>query len=373
MNNIYTWQQKNWQNFSYDEESLKNLKEQFLHFSGISIGAQKALSNKEKEEIKILFLSNEAINTSEIEGEFLDRESLQSSIKQYFQLRNPISKNYPRENGMAKMMVDLYLNFKTPLTQEMLFSWHQMIMNGRTDLDSIGEYRSHKEPMQIVSNKMSGIKVHYEAPSSKNVKKEMDKFINWFNNSEKELPSLIRAGIAHAYFELIHPFEDGNGRIGRALIEKSLAQSLKQPTLIAVSQIIQANKKKYYQEISKINTSNEITDWLQYFCKMIITAQEFTTHSIEFSIKKTQFFDKNATKLNDRQIKLIQRIFKENLKEFTGGISVQNYISVTKTSPMTANRDLNDLVSKGIMKRTGQLKSTRYWLQFSLPTDSSTT
>ena len=363
MNNTYTWQQNNWQNFSYDELKVKKYEEQFLHSSGISIGAQKALSYEEKEEIKISFLSDEAINTSKIEGELLDRDSLQSSIQQYFKLKNPISKNYPRESGMAKMMVDLYLNFETPLSQEMLFSWHKMIMNGRTDLESIGKYRSHKEPMQIVSNKMSGVKVHYEAPPSEDVGNEMTKFIKWFNNSESTLSPLTRAGIVHAYFELIHPFEDGNGRIGRALIEKSLAQSLKQPTLIAVSQIIQAKKKDYYQAISKINTSNKITDWLQYFCKMILEAQEYTTNSIEFLIKKTQFFDRNATQLNDRQTKLIKRIFRENLKGFTGGISVRNYIDITKTSPITANRDLNDLVTKDIMKRTGKLKSTRYWLQ----------
>jgi len=364
MNNTYIWQQKNWQSFSYDLKELKKLEEQFLHYSGISIGAQKVLSSEEKEEIKILLLSEEAINTAKIEGEFLNRESLQSSIKEYLQLKDPISKNYPQENGMAKMMVDLYLNFQTPLTQEMLFSWHQMTMNGRTDLESIGAYRSHEEPMQIISNKMSGVEVHYEAPPSKNVKNEMDKFINWFNSSEKKLPSLIRAGIAHVYFEIIHPFEDGNGRIGRALIEKSLAQSLKQPTFIAVSQVIQNNKKEYYQGISKVNTSNEITDWLRYFCKTILEAQKYTTNSIEFLIKKTQFFDKNAAQLNDRQTKLVKRIFKENLQEFTGGISVKNYISITKISPITANRDLNDLVAKNIMKRTGKLKTTRYWLQF---------
>ncbi len=363
MSNTYVWQKDDWHDFSYDKNRLSKLEKRFLHSSRILIGAQKKLSSQEKEEIKISFLSNEALNTSKIEGEILNRKSLQSSIKQYFQLKTPVSKQYPRENGMAKMMVDLYLHYKTPLSQKMLFSWHQMIMNGRTDLESVGQYRSHEDPMQIVSHKTSGVKVHYEAPPSRDMESEMKTFINWFNKSQKTLSPLIRAGIAHAYFELIHPFEDGNGRIGRALVEKSLAQSLQQPTLIAVSQIIQTQKKVYYQAISTTNANNDFTNWLEYFCEMVIEAQKFTIDSFEFLIQKTKFFDKYAKQLNERQLKLARRIFGENLKGFVGGVSVKKYISITHTSPITANRDLNDLVTKGIMRRTGKLKSTRYWFK----------
>ena len=125
MSNTYVWQKDDWHDFSYDKNRLGKLEKRFLHSSSILIGAQKKLSSQEKEEIKISFLSNEALNTSKIEGEILNRKSLQSSIKQYFQLKTPVSKQYPRENGMAKMMVDLYLHYKTPLSQKMLFSWHQ--------------------------------------------------------------------------------------------------------------------------------------------------------------------------------------------------------------------------------------------------------
>jgi len=152
MTKKYSWQQDKWPNFSYNKDRFIKFEQKFLHSSGISIGTQRVLSDKDMEKIKISFLSMEAMNTSEIEGEILNRESLQSSIKQYFNLKKPLSNNYPRENGIAKMMVDLYLNSNKSLSHKTLFSWHKMLMNGRVDLDAVGKYRFHKEPMQIISN-----------------------------------------------------------------------------------------------------------------------------------------------------------------------------------------------------------------------------
>ncbi|MGB1249324.1 MAG: Fic family protein [Candidatus Promineifilaceae bacterium] len=370
MKTRYAWQQSDWRDFSYDASALEEFERKFLHLSGIAIGVQRALSADNKEQIKITFLSNEAEDTSAIEGVFLDRNSLQSSIQRYFQLKPPLSKNHPRENGIAQIMVDLYVNFNSPLTNETLCAWHQQLMNGRTDLEAIGQYRFHEDPMRIVSRHEDQVTVHYVAPPSHTIQDEMEQFINWFNESRQMQSPLVRAGIAHLYFELVHPFEDGNGRIGRALIEKSLAQSLGHPTLIAVSQTVNRHKKAYYDAIEAANTSNEITAWLRYFCQMVLDAQQFTIDSIEFLIQKTQFFDRYAAQLNERQHKLIQRIFREDLKGFTGGVSVKNYISINKVSRATANRDLNDLVAKGIMERSGNAKTTRYWLILS--TDAGT-
>ena len=361
-NHLYAWQQNSWRHFAYDGLKLEAFERQFLHLSGVGIGIYKALSDDDKEAMKISFLSNEALGTSEIEGLILDRDSLQSSIQRYFQFKNPISKSYPRENGIAQVMVDLYRQFDAPLSHEMLFNWHQMLMNGRTDLEAIGQYRFHDDPMRIVSFQSDKLQIHYVAPPSNTVPNEMEQFIRWFNESRHTLPSLIRAGIAHLYFELIHPFEDGNGRIGRALIEKSLAQSLGQPTLIAISQTIKNHQKAYYEAIKTANTSNEITEWLQYACQMILDAQQFTIESIEFLIRKTRFFDQYTSQLNARQLKLMKRILRDNQTSFVGGVSVKNYIRMNKISRATANRDLNDLVMKGIMERTGNAKSTRYWL-----------
>ncbi len=362
MTNLYSWQQSDWRDFSFDAAQLAGFEAQFLHFSGVAVGIQKALSQAEKEQIKITLLSDEALGTAEIEGEILDRASVQSSIQRYFNLKAAIDKNRPRENGIAQMMVDLYRHFDAPLSHNMLFAWHQMLMNGRTDLEAIGTYRFHNEPMQLVSGHIGKTTVHYQAPPSEAVQGEMDIFIDWFNTRSKQLSPLIRAGIVHAYFELIHPFEDGNGRIGRALVEKCLAQSLGQPTFIAVSQTMLHARRAYYAAFETVNKSNELTGWLHYFCQTIIEAQQFTIASIELFIQKAHFFERYESVLNTRQQKLLRRIFQENLKGFTGGVSVKNYISITKTSPATANRDLNDLVAKGILVRTGQRKATRYWL-----------
>ena len=361
-NQLYCWQQDDWRNFSYDVQKLKEFERQFLHLSGVGIGIYKALSDDDKEAIKISFLSNEALGTSEIEGLILDRDSLQSSIQRYFQFKSPLSKNHPRENGIAQVMVDLYRHFDAPLSHKMLFDWHRMLMNGRTDLEAVGQYRFHDDPMRIVSFQSDKLKVHYVAPPSNMVLSEMERFIRWFNESRQTVSPLIRAGITHLYFELIHPFEDGNGRIGRALIEKSLAESLGRPTLIAISQTIKNHKKPYYEAIKTANTSNEITEWLRYACQMILDAQQFTIESIEFLIRKTRFFDKYASQINTRQLKLMKRILRDNQASFVGGVSVKNYIGMNKVSRATANRDLNDLVMKGIMERTGYAKSTRYWL-----------
>ncbi len=357
----YSWQQAGWRNFSYEASFFTDAERQFIYQSGISIGIQKSLSVDDREAIKIASLSDEALNTSEIEGEYLDRDSLQSSIQRYFQLKKPHPNSNPRENGIANMMVDMHLTFDEPLTHDKLFAWHAMVMNGRTDVEAVGQYRFHDEPMQIMSARLDEPRVHYEAPPSENIAEEMQAFVEWFNQSKGKLPSLVRAGIAHAYFELIHPFEDGNGRIGRTLIEKVLAQSFGQPTLIAVSQTIQNHKRAYYEALATVNRSTDFTQWLRYFCDMILEAQQYTIASINFLIDRARFFDNYASQLNARQLKMVNRIFAEKLTGFKGGVSVKNYISVTKTSPATANRDLNDLVAKGIMERTGQFKSTRYW------------
>ncbi|MEN8237083.1 MAG: Fic family protein [Pseudomonadota bacterium] len=365
---IWNWQQDDWPNFQYDTKQLIDFENKFLRQSGVVSGLYKHISAADQKSITVKLICNEAIKTSEIEGEFLDRASLQSSIKRYFGLAAPLSRNHPAENGIAEMMTDLYYHYKLPLTHEVLWKWHAMLMSGRRDLHDIGRYRTHIESMQIISGAIHNPKVHFEAPPSKQVMSEMDAFINWFNttapNGEKPLPPLIRAGIAHLYFVSIHPFEDGNGRIGRTIVEKIMAQYLQQPTLIAISQAISSNKKAYYSALEIQNKSNKITDFLIYFSKTILLAQEYTIAGIEFIIKKTKFFDQFANKMNPRQHKVIFRMLREGPKGFTGGLSADNYTKIAKTSPSTATRDLKDLVEKQILRKTGKLKATRYWLCF---------
>ena len=364
---IWNWQQTDWPHFSYAADLLHEAESQFLVNAGLSFGIAKHITASEKQDIVVNLISNEAYKTSEIEGELLDRDSLQSSIKRHFGYDEKARYLHPRENGIAEMMIDLHHHFGAPLSHEILWSWHAMLMNGRRDLNVIGHYRTHEEPMQVVSGYVHQRKIHFEAPPSARMDSEMTVFIDWFNatspSGKKALPALTRASITHLYFVSIHPFEDGNGRIARALVEKVLAQHLQQPTLIALSQIIQDNKKHYYAELEKQNKHNEIDGWLDYFTDVLLQAQAYTIKEMEFLIGKTKFFDHFKDKLNHRQQKVIARMFAEGTKGFIGGLSAKNYMTIARTSASTTTRDLQALVEMGALTKTGSRKSTRYYLK----------
>jgi len=177
--------------------------------------------------------------------------------------------------------------------------------------------------------------------------------------------------MAHLYFESIHPFEDGNGRIGRAISEKALAQSLGQPSLIALALTIERGRKDYYAALERNNKSNDVTDWLTYFGQVILDAQATSIKRLEFYLAKAKFYERMRGQMNDRQDKAIARMFREGMDGFKGGLSAENYITITRTSRATATRDLQDLVSRGALTRTGQLKQTRYHLNLPRPGEAS--
>ena len=184
------------------------------------------------------------------------------------------------------------------------------------------------------------------------------------------MPALTRAAIAHLYFVCIHPFEDGNGRISRALAEKSLAQNLNQPTLISLVDTIERSKKHYYSTLERNNKDNEITDWIVYFAKTVLDAQANTRRRIEFIIEKTKLYDKIRGKINPRQEKVIARMFRAGVDGFKSGLSAENYIAITSSPRTTVTRDLNDLVAKGTLVKVGQLKHTRYYLNIPSQVDT---
>ena len=362
----WNWQKEKWPHFSYNQVALKSLEYQFMQANGIALGTFKHVNNDEKDELLIEILVNEALKTSEIEGEYLDRDSIQESIKKNLGLKSTKRNLPPAEFGISEMMVDLSQRYNQPLTHDRLFQWHTMLTSGRRDLIDIGRYRTHEDPMQVVSGRLDRQIVHYEAPPSKAMKKEMEAFVLWFNRihgqSENTMLPLAKAGIAHFYFLAIHPFEDGNGRIARGLSEKSISMSIQRPALISLSQIIEAKKKDYYSFLEAHNTTLDLTNWLLYFGQTILDAQDNTLKIIEFLIEKAKFFDRFSNQLNDRQTKAIKRIFNAGHEGFKGGLSADNYIRIVKTSASTATRDLKDLVDKRILLKTGNLKSTRYWL-----------
>ena len=361
----WNWQQPDWPLFRWDQGALEGVEKQFLHQAGTVVGALKHMGEDEKTGLTVELISTEAVKTSEIEGDILDRESVQSSVRRNFGLASDNKRIRPAERGIAEMMVDLYRTFDQPLSHKKLFTWHKMLTSGRHDLNDIGRYRTHDEAMQVVSGQVvSGYahdpKVHFEAPPSDEMKRQMDRFIDCFNGVE--LPPVTRAGVAHLYFVSIHPFEDGNGRVGRAISEMALSQGLGQPTLLALSQTIMAGRKRYYDMLERSNKDLEITAWLTYFANMVLEAQSYSLRLIDFLIEKTHLYDRLRGALNERQEKALERMFREGLEGFKGGLSAENYLSITGTSRATATRDLADLVEKGALVRTGERKHTRYWL-----------
>jgi len=360
----WNWQRSEWPKFSWDPTRLRKAEERFLLGAGVFAGTVKHLGSGDQEQLTVETISAEAVATSEIEGEILDRGSVQSSIRKQLGLDTDARRVRPAEQGIAEMMVDLYRSSGADLTDTMLFGWHQMLVKGRTDLIDIGRYRTRDEPMQVVSGPVHAPKVHFEAPPYSMVPEEMARFMKWFNGTTpggaEPLSALTRAGIAHLYFESIHPFEDGNGRIGRAISEKALAQALGHPTLTALATTILIRRKAYYQALEAANKDNEITPWLSWFAGIALEAQKRTEVRVEFLIDKTKLLDRLRGQLKDRQEKALLRVLREGPEGFKGGLSAGNYATITGASPATATRDLADMVAKGALVRTGERRHARY-------------
>ena len=363
---LWNWQLPDWPTFRYEPARLEALEGQFLRQSGLFAGSIAHVQKGDRDQLVVEIMSEEAHQTSEIEGEMLNRDSLQSSIRRHFGLTTDHRRIPPAEAGIAEVMVELYRSHDAPLTHERLFQWHCSLTQGRRDLREVGRYRTGGDPMQVVSGPIHEPKVHFEAPPAASVTAEMEAFMAWFSGSAT-LPTLTRAGIAHLYFVTIHPFEDGNGRIARAIAEKALADGLGFPALIPLSQTINRARKIYYTHLEQSNHSLEITPWLLYFAQTVLDAQAHAQSLVEFLIAKTQFFDRNRGQFNDRQEKALLRMFQEGPKGFTGGLSAEKYIRLTGASRATATRDLQDLVDKAALTRTGQLKGTRYHLHLPEP------
>jgi len=362
----WNWQQDAWPEFTWDQRKLMRAETLFIEGAGVLVGTSKHLDATERNALTIELMSHEAVDTSAIEGEPLDRDSVQSSIRRHLGLAGDHRRVSPAEAGIAEMMVDLYEQASAPLTEATLFRWHQLITNGRTDLHDIGSYRTHTDPMQIVSGALHAPKVHFEAPPSAQLADEMQRFWDWLQRSapkgETPLPAITRAGIAHLWFESIHPFEDGNGRVGRAISEKILAQGLTTPVITGMAGTLLQHRKTYYAELERAHRELEITDWLLWFAAKTIEAQQRTLRQVEFIIEKSRLLGRFRDQFNPRQEKAVLRMFAAGPEGFLGGLSAANYMKITASPPATATRDLAALVAMGALTRTGSNKATRYHL-----------
>jgi len=361
----YNWQQKDWPEFTYDLTQVEDALLAFAEKTGRASGLLKGLPEETQTEAIIDLMVAEAIKTSEIEGEYLSRKDVLFSIRKNLGL-GPIGDQVPdkRAEGAAALMIDVRNSYAERLTKDTLFAWHRLIMKGSHGKKT-GAWRTHPESMQVVSGVIGKVKVHFEAPPSAGVSKEMRRFIKWFNETAPGGPReikkpAVRSAITHLYFETIHPFEDGNGRIGRALSEKALSQGIGRPILLSLSRSIEANRKNYYAALQAGQQSNEISAWMTYFVNMVLEAQIQAEEQIEFTLRKTQFFDRFAAQLNERQVRVLRRMLDEGPKGFEGGMNAKKYLSITHTSKATATRDLQDLVEKEALRATGGGRSTRY-------------
>lgn len=357
----YNWQQADWPNLRYDLIAVEADLLAFADKAGQASGVLKALPEGARNEAIMDVMISEAVKTSEIEGQYLSRKDVMSSIRNQLGFNTVAEKVRDKASqGTAELMVNVRTTWDKPLSQRMLFDWHKMLFKGES-ADWVGKWRKGDEPMQVVSGAIGKEKIHYEAPPSDRIKDEMKAFVQWLNKSRNEITHApVRSALAHLYFESIHPFEDGNGRIGRAISEKALSQGLGRPALLSLSRTIEANKKAYYGALETAQKSNEVTEWIIYFARMVLEAQNDAEKLVDFVLRKTRFFDQHRDQLNQRQLRVIQRMLEEGPDGFQGGMNARKYISLTKTSKATATRDLQALVALGIFIPKGGGRSAGY-------------
>lgn len=361
----YNWQQPDWPEFTYVLEGVEHSLLTFVQRVGRMGGLIEGLAEEGQTESIINMMVLEAVKTSEIEGEYLSRMDVLSSIRNNLGLSHPLEQVRDRRaEGVAALMTNLRDTYAASLSESMLLSWHTMLMKG-SRVQEPGRWRYHTEPMQVVSGAMEKGTVHFEAPPSERVPREMDDFITWFNATGPKGPKpiqspLVRSAIAHLYFESIHPFEDCNGRIGRVIAEKALSQGMGQPVLLSLSKTIEADKQGYYTALQLAQQSNELTPWITYFVEMILEAQIEAEEQVHFTLKKAKFFDRFAGQLNERQLRVLRRMLEEGPQGFEGGMSAKKYMAIAKTSKPTATRDLQALVKLGALESYGGGRSVRY-------------
>ncbi|WP_419810471.1 Fic family protein [Bacterioplanoides sp.] len=392
----YIWQHKHWPNFSYNNDKLSALAYQYAKQAAQLSGSLSQTDQDDSITAQLDLMVDEAINTSLIEGENLNPASVRSSLQNYLKLTlTPINVADVKAEGMAALIVDVRKHFNQPLSKEILFNWHRMLFYGtgagfednilHSDL-TVGQWRDSPEPMQIVSGdslpKPGYERVHYEAPAAQDLDALMTEFLNWFNQQDthpddqqnnQQIPGVIRAGIAHLWFEVIHPFDDGNGRIGRAIIEYALAQDLGMPVVLSMSTHIEKNKKEYYRQLNVASCCDvselddpevlDITSWLNWFIETLIAAQGEAAEKIATIFDKTEFWQRHKnTELSGRQKTVLNKIFKAGKEGFPNGVSAQKYAALGKYSKATATRDLSDLLAKDCLKSEGVGRGLRYYL-----------
>lgn len=362
----YNWQNKNWPKFTYDASAIDAITLDFAMETGVVKGMLEGISEEAHQTTILQFMISEAVKSAEIEGEYHSRQDVMSSIQNRMGIHAPTTQIKDiKAKGIAELMVEVREAYTSVLSENLIKHWHEVLFANARFINA-GSYRTSNEAMLIVSGRLGKEIIHYEAPPSDKVPKEMKQFVDWYNafviTAHNIKESLIKTAITHLYFETIHPFEDGNGRIGRALAEKCLSESLGRPLVLSISTIIEQNKTAYYKALKNAQSSLDISEWIVYFSQIILSAQKQAKKTIRFTLDKTKFLDKFKSILNDRQLKAIMKMLDYGIEGFQGGMTARKYISITKASKATATRDLQDLVIKECLIRIGAGRGVRYEL-----------
>jgi Fic family protein len=355
-----------WPRFHWSQEKLANRLAEVRHRQGRLIGRMETLGFPLRDEAVLQTLTEEVIKSSEIEGEVLDREQVRSSIARRLGMDigglTPADRNV---EGVVDMMLDATQHYEKPLTEERLFGWHAALFpTGRSGMTKItvGGWRTDKTaPMQIISGPVGKEQIHYEAPGAGRLKGEMKRFLAWFNK-DVGIDLVLKAGIAHLWFVTIHPFDDGNGRIARAIADMMLARSEQNAQrFYSMSAQIRQERKDYYDILERTQKGDlDITAWLEWFLGCLGRAFERAETTLAAVLKKTRFWDGlGAVPLNERQKKILNQL----LNGFQGKLTTAKWAKLAKCSHDTALRDIEDLIRKGILvKDAAGGRSTSYSL-----------
>ena len=357
----WIWQQENYPNFTYEFKKLEYLIQKVSIQQGYLIALAQTIDNKTIIQRQSQALENEAISTSAIEGKILNRDSVKASIAKKFGFRDiDYNKIDNSIEYLIEVLIDANTNYDAKLTQERLFAWHGAIFPKAYDkfnAINVATFRG-EETMQVVGGYAGNEIVYYEAPPKSILEKEMQTFLNWFNSTNDDL---IKACIAHLWFVIIHPFDDGNGRIARAITDLVLSkiENSKISRLYSMSSAINDDRKGYYKAleyttgyIKKEDNFLDITFWCEWFLETLYKALIDAKDRLNFIIIKTKFWDKNRDKnLNSRQIKVLNFILDIGIDNFKGNLTKKKYMSISNSSSTTASRDLAQLIELNCIKQ----------------------
>lgn len=353
----YIWQSPGWPNLRWQSERLLAALGSARLAQGKLLSQAAALDFDLGQQAQAEILTEEAVKTAAIEGESLDRSSVRSSVAQRLGLPTAGLPPAPRHvEGLVQVLLDATRNFRTPLTEERLKGWQAALFpTGYSGLHRIqvGDWRGKEEPMQVVSGPVGRETVHYEAPPGERVRVEVERFLAWWEETAGTMDGLLRAGIAHFRFVTIHPIEDGNGRLARALTDMALAQDERLPVrFYSLSSQIMAEREAYYQVLEQTQRGDgDITAWLEWFLGCFERAVVYSETLLAGVLLKARFWQRHAgARLTERQRKVLNRLLDAGPGGFEGGMTTRKYAGLTGVSKATAQRELADLVDMGLLR-----------------------